>query len=148
MLWGTTISWTTWPVREGIFRTYGSPTHVIFYSGSSHIRPLFSCCVVGNNNLVPYLNNRHFQIYFLASAVIAATFLHDQRDFLAGDLQRPTGESFLEREAISSSKCKQGRMWASHRPLIPPVPPCIVVSYWCCVADDGYALFTCSDCDI
>lgn len=44
------------------------------------------------------------QIYYLASAVIAATFLHEQRGFLTGEQQKPTGESFLEREAISSSK--------------------------------------------
>lgn len=50
---------------------------------------------------------RFLQIYFLASAVITATFLHEQREFFAGDLKKPAGESFLEREAISSSKFKQ-----------------------------------------
>lgn len=54
--------------------------------------------------LLRVINRPHpFQIYYLASSVIVATFLHEQRDFLTGDLERPTGESFLEREAISSS---------------------------------------------
>lgn len=65
------------------------------YCHSAYVRNNF------NNRMYSFT----FQIYFLASAVIAATFLHEQREFLAGDIQKPTGESFLEREAISSSKC-------------------------------------------
>lgn len=44
------------------------------------------------------------QIYFGTSCILFLNILHDERHFLSGKVEKPVGESFLEKGNASSSK--------------------------------------------
>lgn len=50
---------------------------------------------------VYYLN---LQVYFGSSCIIVSIYLYDEQKYLSGEVDKPTGESFLEKEEISPSK--------------------------------------------
>lgn len=43
----------------------------------------------------------HLQIYFSISCITMSLFLHEERRYLRGEVDKPIGESFLERDTIS-----------------------------------------------
>ncbi|KAL1399789.1 hypothetical protein pipiens_007954, partial [Culex pipiens pipiens] len=48
------------------------------------------------------LVDQQYQFYFGISCITLSVFAHDERKFLKGEVDRPSGESFLEKESIST----------------------------------------------
>uniref|UniRef100_A0A1B0CVZ8 Uncharacterized protein n=1 Tax=Lutzomyia longipalpis TaxID=7200 RepID=A0A1B0CVZ8_LUTLO len=62
---------------------------------------LHSCCLWKSVRKGSYASVIYTLIYFSASCIVVAVFLHDERSYLKGEVERPRGESILEKEEIS-----------------------------------------------
>lgn len=51
-----------------------------------------------------FVLTRHFQIYYGGACFVETNYLDVEREYLAGNVDNPLGESFLEREQVSSSE--------------------------------------------
>ncbi|XP_055706832.1 uncharacterized protein LOC129803958 isoform X3 [Phlebotomus papatasi] len=62
---------------------------------------LHSCCLWKSVRKGSYASVIYTLIYFSASCIFAADYLHDERRYLTGEVERPSGDSILEKGEIS-----------------------------------------------
>ncbi|XP_059620131.1 uncharacterized protein LOC132264083 isoform X3 [Phlebotomus argentipes] len=62
---------------------------------------LHSCCLWKSVRKGSYASVIYTLIYFSASCITISIFLHDERRYLAGEVEKPSGKSILEKEEIS-----------------------------------------------
>uniref|UniRef100_A0A8D8BI94 (northern house mosquito) hypothetical protein n=1 Tax=Culex pipiens TaxID=7175 RepID=A0A8D8BI94_CULPI len=63
---------------------------------------LHSCCLWRTVRKGSYASVIYTFFYFGISCITLSVFAHDERKFLKGEVDRPSGESFLEKESIST----------------------------------------------
>lgn len=84
-----------------------------FYVQKSVKLERFNCVVCGagcqgalaDHIFLHFLVSLPFQIYYGGACLVETNYLDVEREYLAGNVESPLGESFLERERVSSSKC-------------------------------------------
>ncbi|XP_058457136.1 uncharacterized protein LOC131434439 [Malaya genurostris] len=63
---------------------------------------LHSCCLWRTVRKGSYASVIYTFFYFGISCITLSVFVHDERKFLKGEVDKPSGESFLEKESIST----------------------------------------------
>lgn len=63
---------------------------------------LHSCCLYRTVRKGSYASVIYTFFYFGISCITLSIFVHDERKFLRGEVDKPIGESFLEKESIST----------------------------------------------
>ncbi|XP_035793651.1 uncharacterized protein LOC118467358 isoform X2 [Anopheles albimanus] len=63
-------------------------------------------CVCRNVCWTAWRDKYTYQIYFGISCITMSLFLHEERRYLRGEVDKPVGESFLERDTISAVTVK------------------------------------------
>ncbi|XP_055621617.1 uncharacterized protein LOC129765381 isoform X2 [Toxorhynchites rutilus septentrionalis] len=63
---------------------------------------LHSCCLWRTVRKGSYASVIYTLFYFGISCITLSIFVHDERKFLKGEVDKPSGESFLEKESIST----------------------------------------------
>ncbi|CAD7083053.1 unnamed protein product [Hermetia illucens] len=64
---------------------------------------LHSCCFWKSVRKGSYASAVYAMIYFGSTGAIVSIFLHGEQKYLSGEVGQPSGESFLEKDAISST---------------------------------------------